>query len=93
MYKRYKGMCQICGEHKPQAEMTLEHILPKSLHGTNDDFNLTMTCFTCNNKRGNMFPYESHTGKQLKPPKYINNLHVFSKYREEWKRFGITVLE
>lgn len=93
MYKRYKGVCQICGDKKSQSEMTLEHILPKSLHGTNDDFNLTMTCFSCNNKRGNIFPYESYNGNNLKPPKHINNLHVFFDYREEWKRFGITILD
>lgn len=91
LYKRYKGICQICGERKLQSDMTLEHILPKSLHGTNDDFNLTLTCFDCNNKRGNQWPSLNYHGNELEAPKNINNVHVFSKHREEWKHFGVTV--
>ena len=93
MYKRYKGVCQICGEQKPAKEMSVEHILPKSLHGTNDDYNLTLTCKPCNNKRGNIFPYISYTGKPLRPPKPLPFLHVFGVSRPEWKTFLVSRLE
>ena len=84
MYKRYKGHCQICGEKKPMEDMSIEHILPKSLHGTNDDFNLTLTCKPCNNKRGNIYPYLGHDGKPLEPPRPLPFLHIFGSARDEW---------
>lgn len=93
MYKRYKGVCQICGERKNREDMTLEHILPKSLHGTNDDYNITMTCKHCNNTRGNIFPYASHTGEPLSSPRNLQGLHVFKCPREEWRLFGVTVFD
>lgn len=34
------------------AHMTLEHILPASLGGSNDIANLALACFSCNNARG-----------------------------------------
>ena len=93
MYKRYKGVCQICGDKKPIGDMSVEHILPKSLHGTNDSFNITLTCKSCNNKRGNVFPFLSYTGKPLSPLKPMPFLHVFGCNRKEWEPFLVPRLE
>lgn len=89
MYRRYNGICQICGESKKMMDMSIEHILPKSLHGTNDDFNLTLTCKSCNNSRGNIYPYHGVGGQILKPMKQIPYLHVFKHYRDEWETFFV----
>lgn len=93
MYKRYRGVCQICGEKKSQEEMSIEHILPKSKHGPDDDFNVTLTCKPCNNTRGNIFPYFANSGKPLEPLRPLPFLHVFGKHREEWKTFFVSVLD
>jgi len=89
MYKRYSGRCQICGNKKPICDMSVEHILPKSLHGTNDDFNLTLTCKPCNNTRGNIYPFKDVAGNELAPIKPLPYLHVFKHYREEWEPFFV----
>lgn len=40
-----------------KSERTIEHLLPKSLGGSNALSNLRLACFTCNNSRGNsLFP-------------------------------------
>ena len=93
MYKRYRGVCQICGEKKPVGDMSIEHILPKSKHGSDDDFNVTLTCKPCNNTRGDIFPYYSNNGKPLEPLKQLPFLHVFGNYREEWKTFFVKFLD
>jgi hypothetical protein len=93
MYKRYRGVCQICGEHKPLADMSVEHIFPKSLHGTNDDYNLTLTCKPCNHTRGNIFPFFSESGEPLEPLPQLPFLHVFGSYREEWKTYFVAKLD
>ena len=50
--------CCYCGcETEPTTKnknsATLEHVLPKSLGGTDDWDNLAMACMKCNTKRGN----------------------------------------
>ena len=84
MYKRYDGVCQICGEKKPMSSMTLEHIVPKSKHGTDDWFNMTMTCLPCNTKKDNIYPYYNHAGDELTAPEQWSHFHTFAKNRPEW---------
>lgn len=87
MYKRYSGVCQICGEHKPIKQMTLEHIMPKSKHGTDDWFNMTMTCVPCNTKKDDIYPYYNHKGDELSAPAQWSHFHTFAKNRPEWADF------
>ena len=87
LFKKYRGVCQICGKQRPLSMMTVEHILPKSKGGDGDYYNLTLTCQPCNSKKGSVFPYYSHKGKPLKanPPKAY--FDTFPVAREEWKPF------
>lgn len=87
MYKRYNGKCQICGEPKPLNQMTLEHILPKCKHGTDDWFNLTMTCQPCNTKKDDIHPYYDFKGDPLQAPARWNHFHTFAKHRAEWSTY------
>lgn len=45
--------CWVCGRHVPARLATLEHILPKSLGGTNAWCNLAISHAKCNHHRGN----------------------------------------
>lgn len=87
LYKKYEGLCQICGEHFPQNKLTIEHIKPKSKGGDNDYFNLTLTCVKCNSRKGSIFPYYDYKGNVLKasPPKPFYQVGGIS--REEWKPY------
>lgn len=87
MYKRYQGVCQICGENKPMNNMTLEHILPKCKHGTDDWFNITMTCQSCNTKKDDIYPYYDYTGKELEALPRWQHFHTFAKHRPEWRDY------
>ena len=58
IYKRCKGACTICGRpmslNNPRAVnsyMTVDHIVPQSLGGTNNIENLRGTCRACNRTR------------------------------------------
>lgn len=49
----YGSQCWWCGEYLLIEDLTIEHLLPKS-HGGSDSFeNLRLSCFPCNNSRGN----------------------------------------
>lgn len=45
--------CYVCQQHVPRAQASLEHILPRSLGGTNARRNLAISHRACNSRRGN----------------------------------------
>ena len=52
---RANGRCEYC--HSPEwvcaARFTLDHLLPRSLGGTDDPHNLALACRRCNERRYN----------------------------------------
>src|SRR2546428_12861431 len=51
IYMRDKFLCQYCGEKKGVAELTLDHILPRSRGGDNSPVNIVTACIMCNNRK------------------------------------------
>jgi len=49
IYTRDGHRCVLCGATE---NLTLDHIKPKALKGTNHDANLQTMCATCNNAKG-----------------------------------------
>ena len=50
--KRAKHRCELCGVPADQKALDVDHILPKSLGGSDDESNLQALCFTCNRSKG-----------------------------------------
>ncbi len=63
LLQQYGNRCCWCGKQMTKSERTIEHLVPKSLGGTNAISNLRLACFTCNNSRGN----------NLLPPRFMNS--------------------
>jgi hypothetical protein len=87
LYKRFKGICQICGNKFPIHQMSIEHIYPKSKGGNNNWYNLTMSCKRCNSQKGSFYPYTHHEGQTIKAPAPLPFFHTFLKQRKEWGPF------
>lgn len=90
IYNIYKGTCQYCLEKISFSEATKDHVYPKSLGGTNDQFNLVLACRPCNAAKDNSYPYHNVDGKEVKPRSfshYLNTLPEGMHIREEWKPF------
>jgi hypothetical protein len=51
--KRDGGKCLLCGVSAKDKPLHVDHIQPKSKHGTNDLDNLQTLCWECNNGKGN----------------------------------------
>lgn len=75
--------CCYCNLKLDESNVTMEHIVPYSKNGTFNTTNLTVSCSTCNNKRGNInfFTYckKINLSKdKLKKYKkmYFNNLKI-----------------
>jgi hypothetical protein len=65
--------CWVCGEHvrwkhttRPELSASLEHVLPRSKGGTNDDWNLSISHEACNLARGRRMNF-AHTGDPSMP--------------------------
>jgi 5-methylcytosine-specific restriction endonuclease McrA len=47
--------CPYCGvKFETIEDITLDHVVPKSLGGSNSNKNLLLSCQECNGKKGNM---------------------------------------
>lgn len=50
----HEGRCAICGDRPEWPErLTIDHVRPVSLGGTNEESNLQPACAPCNSAKGN----------------------------------------
>ncbi len=50
IYKKCHNRCACC---RATRQLTIDHIIPTSKGGTDDDNNLQILCFACNQIKGN----------------------------------------
>jgi len=53
IFKRDRFSCQYCGLQSPEVVLEVDHILPVSKGGSDEDANLTTACFNCNRGKTN----------------------------------------
>jgi len=51
--KRAHGRCELCGVSKDKKALEVDHIVPRSLQGTDDLSNLQALCYSCNAMKQN----------------------------------------
>lgn len=52
LFLRDTFTCQYCGELFPQSELTVDHVIPRSLGGGTDWENCVASCRSCNSNKG-----------------------------------------
>jgi 5-methylcytosine-specific restriction endonuclease McrA len=52
LYETYGAGCIYCSQKFPIDQLTLEHLVPRSLGGANALYNLRLACLPCNSRRG-----------------------------------------
>jgi 5-methylcytosine-specific restriction endonuclease McrA len=92
IYMRDKFRCQYCGEKKGVAELTLDHILPRSRGGGNSPVNIVTACISCNNRKSNRTPEEarmplltSQSMLRVKLERVV--LCHYAEARAEWRKY------
>ncbi len=73
--------CQYCLKPFSANALTLDHVIPKSRGGKSDFSNLTSSCFSCNNKKGDKTPDEARMFLAVKPMPF--SLHQRHKQAAE----------
>lgn len=89
---RDKNSCQYCGGRFPSADLTLDHVIPRSKGGKTRWDNLVACCQTCNVRKGDLSP--SKAGMTLmklpREPRYPGHIHHFRSRggtREGWRKY------
>jgi 5-methylcytosine-specific restriction endonuclease McrA len=73
IFERDRHRCQYCGKRFPKADLTIDHVLPKSRGGRDTWDNLVLACVRCNLKKRNQTPEEARMHLLRKPatPKWL----------------------
>src|ERR1043165_3361834 len=92
IYMRDKFRWQYCGDKKTAAELTLDHILPRSRGGDNSPVNVVAACLACNNRKGDRTPAEarmplltSQSALRVKLERVM--LCHYAEARVEWRKY------
>lgn len=91
LFARDGNRCQYCGRKFPVAELTLDHVMPRSRGGHTNWENIVCSCVRCNVRKGGRTPDEARM-KLINPPvkpkrSPVVTLRLSSKKYESWKHF------
>ncbi len=89
---RDRHTCQYCECTFSPADLTLDHVIPRSRGGSGTWENLVTSCRRCNNRKGDRLPEEAgmHLGRRPRP----FNLHTsrslmrqLGNQQEAWRKY------
>ena len=69
IFERDKNTCQYCGRRFAKADLTLDHVVPRSKGGRDSWENLVLACVRCNVRKANRTPDEAHMPLKRRPIK------------------------
>src|SRR4051812_9387832 len=75
------GNCAYCGVSLTFAETTLDHVRPRSKGGANSYENLVVTCWSCNNTKGDSDPTEMQRAAVKVICRKVQELMAMNKQR------------
>ena len=67
VFLRDRFVCQYCVSALPAADLTFDHVIPRSRGGRTTWNNVVTACTECNLKKGNKLPRESGMRPRRKP--------------------------
>jgi hypothetical protein len=56
IYRRDNHTCRYCGASAPGVKLTVDHVIPVTLGGSDEPFNLVTACTDCNNGKSSIAP-------------------------------------
>ncbi len=91
IFARDQNSCQYCGKKFPTNELSLDHIIPRSLGGKSIWENIVCACTTCNARKGGQTPQQAGmtlTKKPVKPKRNpLLHVHLGHPRYHSWKQF------
>lgn len=59
LFARDRNMCQYCGKHFTTCDLSIDHVLPRTLGGGDSWENLVCACIKCNARKGGRTPEQA----------------------------------
>ena len=91
IYARDGNKCQYCGKVFHTSELSIDHVVPRSLGGTSVWENVVCACTKCNVKKGGRTPHQANMTLITKPVKPNRNpvlhMHLSHNRYQSWKQF------
>jgi 5-methylcytosine-specific restriction endonuclease McrA len=91
IFERDKNMCQYCSRQFKKAELTLDHVIPRSSGGRSTWENLVLACVPCNVRKGSRLPDEAGMPLVRPPrkPRWVpyTGENLSSMRKPSWQRF------
>ncbi len=91
IYARDNNRCQYCGKKLPTSELSLDHVVPRSLGGKSTWENIVCCCIHCNVRKGGRRPDEAHMKLVTLPVKPKRSPAIMVRLTSEkyasWKQF------
>jgi len=91
IFARDKNRCQYCGKRYPTSELSLDHVIPRSMGGQTSWENIVCACVKCNIKKGGKLSKSAGLKLIAKPikPKYnpLIHIHLGHKRYQSWRQF------
>ena len=91
IFARDNNQCQYCGKRFPTAELSLDHVVPRSQGGQTTWENIVCACVACNVRKGGRTPREASMALIRKPEKPkrspLLSMKLTQKKYESWQSF------
>jgi len=91
IYARDHNRCQYCGKRFSTAELSLDHVVPRSMGGKTTWDNIVCACVACNVRKGGRIPREAGMkliADPVRPRRSpIIRLRLTSEKYASWKQF------
>jgi len=73
VFARDQYTCQYCGAQPGRGDLTLDHVVPRSLGGETRWENVVTACRVCNQRKGNQMPAQAGLRLRSEPrrPRYV----------------------
>ena len=89
VFARDEHRCQYCDRRLPSAQLSLDHVIPRSRGGTTSWENVVCACLKCNVKKGGRTPREARMLLGRKPYRPSHNplltVKLTNPKYESWK--------
>lgn len=59
LFARDGHQCQYCGQTRPAGQLSLDHVIPRSLGGKTTWENIVCSCMKCNSRKGGRTPAQA----------------------------------
>ena len=91
IFARDRNSCQYCGKRYAMSELSIDHVVPRSMGGKSLWSNVVCACTKCNIKKGGRTPKLAGMRLITKPVKprrnFLVHIHLGHERYRSWKQF------